>query len=178
MPAHRKSGLLHHVQGTAKTIHDRAADVSGVPAGRPPIPKDITALGLRKQFKDMVRLLEERQTATKGDRELVRLYVILQDRHVRNMALLREEGELVTYYRLDSHGQSVPQVKTNLRLKICVEAERQMTTILSSLGLTPTAKDRAKPTRDAEPKEEELTFEEQYIRNLENPRVLSIAKPV
>ena len=53
----------------------------------------------------------------------------------------------MTYIRLDSNGQPHPQVKVNLRLKVCSDAERQMAGILNQLGLTPTAKDRAKPTR-------------------------------
>lgn len=83
---------------------------------------------------------------TAGDAELIRLYCFQYDRHVRNAALLRTEGEIVTYFRLDSNGQSVPQVRTNLRLKIVADTERQMAAILNQLGLTPTAKDRAKPT--------------------------------
>jgi len=39
-------------------------------------------------------------------------------------------------------------VKTNLRLKVVTDAERQMAAILNQLGLTPTAKDRAKPTNN------------------------------
>jgi phage terminase small subunit len=57
-----------------------------------------------------------------------------------------EEGEVCTYYRLDSHGQSVPQVKRNIRYEVCTAAERQMESIIAKLGLTPTAKDRVKPT--------------------------------
>ena len=147
MPMPRKSNVLHNLHGS--TPHDRAADVSGVPGGRPKIPADINALGLRKPFKAMCRLLQERRVLTSGDVELIRVFCVVQDRHVRNVALLREEGELVTYYRLDSNGQSVPQVKKNLRHDICVTAERQITAIVNQLGLTPTAKDRAKPTTDA-----------------------------
>jgi hypothetical protein len=56
----------------------------------------------------------------------------------------------VTYVRLDSNGVAHEQVKPNVRLKIVVEAEKQMAAILTQLGLTPTAKDRAKITRHTE----------------------------
>jgi P27 family predicted phage terminase small subunit len=143
MPAHRKPKALHELHSS--TPHDRASDTSHVPAGRPRIPKDVGP-GLRSVFKKLCAILQERRVLTAGDAELIRLYVFQYDRHVRNAALLREEGELVTYFRLDSNGQSVPQVRTNLRLKIVTDTERQMAAILNQLGLTPTAKDRAKPT--------------------------------
>jgi P27 family predicted phage terminase small subunit len=143
MPQPRKSEALHELQGSKP--HDRAADVSHVKAGRPKFPKDLDSK-LRHTFKRLCLLLQERRALTTGDVELIRLYAILEERHRRNVALLREEGELVTYVRLDSHGAAHPQVKTNLRLKVCSDCERQMASILNQLGLTPTAKDRAKPT--------------------------------
>jgi P27 family predicted phage terminase small subunit len=147
MPQPRKSDELHALHGS--TPHNRASDMSSVPAGRPKIPKDINKLGLRKPFKAMCRQLQERRVLTNGDVNLIRLFCIIEDRHVRNTALITEEGELCTYIRLDSNGQPHPQVKTNLRLKVVTDAERQMAAILNQLGLTPTAKDRAKPTTDA-----------------------------
>jgi phage terminase small subunit len=94
----------------------------------------------------MCALLTERRALTKGDRELIRLYVLIRERHKRNFALLEQEGEVVTYTRLDSNGQGHDQEKANLRLKIVADAERQLVAILKELGLTPIAKDRAKPT--------------------------------
>src|SRR5215469_10015160 len=144
MPQPRKSDALHQLQGSKP--HDRASDVSHVKAGRPKFPKDLDS-ALRPTFKRLCSLLQERRTLTSADSELIRLYCVLLDRHERNLKLLHEEGELTTYTRLDSHGAAHPQVKTNLRLKVCSDCERQMASILNQLGLTPTAKDRAKPTR-------------------------------
>jgi P27 family predicted phage terminase small subunit len=146
MAAPRKPDLLHRLHGTANNIHNRASDTSQVPAGRPRIPKDITERGLRRQFKAMCKTLAERRVLTAGDMDLIRLFVILQARHIEEATLLAREGTVVTYYRLDSHGQSVPQVKKNIRYDICVTTERQMADVLTRLGLSPTAKDRAKPT--------------------------------
>ena len=101
---------------------------------------------MRPVFKRVVRLLEQRRTITEGDVELIRLYCFAYDRHSRNAALLIEEGELCTYVRLDSNGVAHPQVRKNIRHDIVTMAERQMESILNKLGLTPTAKDRAKPT--------------------------------
>jgi P27 family predicted phage terminase small subunit len=111
-------------------------------------------------------LLQKRRVLTSGDVELLRLYCFLYERHCRNVALLREEGELCTYERLDSNGVMHPQVKVNLRLKICQDSERQMAGILNQLGLTPVSKDRAKPARDEEPTVE-LTAAERYMKELD-----------
>ncbi len=136
----------HSIRGTKP--QSKPATESHVRAGRPKMPKDIKGSPeLRKIFKSLVNLLAERRALSKGDAELISLYCYAKDRHLRNAQLLREEGDLVEYYRLDSNGQSVPQVKENLRLKICVTAEKEMTSILSQLGLSPTAKDKARPTK-------------------------------
>jgi P27 family predicted phage terminase small subunit len=147
MPAHRKSLDQHALHNTKP--HDRAADTSHVPSGRPRFPKDLDK-SLRPVFKRICRLLQERRALTSADGELIRLYCLAYDRHERNVALLRQEGELCTYIRLDSNGVAHPQVKTNLRLKVCSDAERQMADALNKLGFTPTAKDRAKPTSGAQ----------------------------
>jgi P27 family predicted phage terminase small subunit len=149
MPANRKAGGLHALHGTVP--NGRAADVSHVPSGRPRFPKDLDAT-LKPIFKRLCSLLAERRVLTAGDAELIRIYVHQFDRHLRNVALLRQEGELCEYTRLDSHGKPHQQVKLNLRLKVVSDAERQMAAILNQLGLTPTAKDRAKPTSSNEDK--------------------------
>jgi P27 family predicted phage terminase small subunit len=145
MPAHRKSTALHELHGSKP--HDRGADTSHVPAGRPRFPKDLDA-SLRPVFKRLCSLLQERRALTSADGELIRLYCFQYDRHTRQVALLRAEGEICTYTRLDSNGQPHPVVKENVRMKVVTKCECQMATILNQLGLTPTAKDRAKQTNN------------------------------
>jgi P27 family predicted phage terminase small subunit len=178
MPMPRKSDAERALTGRLGKEHDRAADVSSVPAGRPRIPSDIQSLGLRGPFKKLCRLLSERRVLTSGDVELIRLFVIIQARHIRNAALLQTEGELMTYIRLDSNGQPHPQVKVNLRLKVCSDAERQMAAILNQLGMTPVAKDRAKPTQPEMPDEKELTHAEKYMKGLDERKATIPFRPM
>jgi P27 family predicted phage terminase small subunit len=147
-----KSEHEHFVAGTKSTAKSHTTE-SHVPAGRPRIPSDL-GKGLRRIFKDLCRLLSERRALSKGDVELVRLYCFVYDRHKRNVALLQDEGEVVTYYRLNSNGESVPQVRENIRLKLVSGCEKQMASILSQLGMTPTSKDRARPVTGSKQKEE------------------------
>lgn len=152
-----KSEHEHFLTGTKSTAKQHATE-SHVPSGRPRIPSDLDK-GLRRVFKDLCRLLSERRALSKGDVELIRLYCFVYERHKRQVAALKDEGEIVTYFRLDSHGQSVPQVRENLRLKIVSGCEKQMVTILSQLGLTPTSKDRARPVTKS-PSEAENEYPE------------------
>jgi P27 family predicted phage terminase small subunit len=145
MPAYRKAATVHELHGTKP--HDRAADTSHVPAGRPRFPKDLDS-SLRPVFKRLCALLQERRTLTSADGELIRLYCFAYDRHTRQVALLRSEGEICSYTMLDSNGQPFTRVKENVRMKVVTQCERQMAAILNQLGLTPTAKDRAKQTNN------------------------------
>jgi P27 family predicted phage terminase small subunit len=140
----RKTEFEHELHGTVSQA--KPVTESHVVGGRPKIPSDL-GKGLRRVFKDLCRILSERRALSKGDVELVRLYCFVYDRHKRNVAALQTEGEVVTYYRLNNHGESVPQVKENIRLKLVSGCEKQMASILSQLGLTPTAKDRARPVK-------------------------------
>lgn len=143
-----KSDHQHFVEGTPPAA--KPSTESHVVGGRPKFPRDLDP-SLKRIFKNLCKLLAERRALTKGDVELIRLYCFQYDRHRPNVAELRTEGEITTYFRLDSNGKSVPQVTTNLRLKICTEAEKQMVSVLVALGLTPTAKDRARPTAPEKP---------------------------
>lgn len=153
MPTPRKSLDLHALSGTKP--HDRSADQSHVPPGRPKFPKDLPPAS-KKVFKRLCATLAERRSLTAGDMDLIRLYCIIYDRHVTESTLLREEGCIVAYTRLDSNGQPHEQFKENLRVKIVQISERQLADLLTRLGLTPTAKDRSKPTGPMAAKPDEI----------------------
>jgi len=68
--------------------------------------------------------LQERRTLTNGDAELIRLYCFQYERHEKNVALLREEGELVTYFRLDSNGSSLATAVSCARTKASAGEQR------------------------------------------------------
>jgi P27 family predicted phage terminase small subunit len=139
------SNELHDLRGTKP--QSKIATESHVRAGRPKFPLDIRHdPELRATFKKICKLLLERRALSTGDVELIRLYCFAFDRHKRQVELLRNEGELVEVEVLDSNGQAHMRKKENPRLKIVVGAEKEMAAILSQLGMSPTAKDRARPT--------------------------------
>src|SRR3990172_2045764 len=135
-----KNDLENWLDGSISQVgRQHATTPSHVTGGRPKYPRDLKGK-LRSHFKQLCSLLADRRALAKGDVELIRLFVILYDRHQRNWQMLLTEGEVCAYERLDSNGQAHTFLKTNLRLKICTDAERQMTGILSQLGLSPTTK--------------------------------------
>lgn len=177
MPAVRKPAELHELHGSKP--HDRSPDLSHVPSGRPKFPRDLDS-SLRPVFKRVCKLLQDRRTLTAADGELIRLYCFQYDRHTRNVALLREEGEICSYTRLDSNGQPHEMVKPNYRVKVVTDAERQMAAILNQLGFSPTAKDRARPTGKRE-EERKLDPMEQFLERkpmeIVPAKVVQIAPP-
>jgi P27 family predicted phage terminase small subunit len=154
----------HKLKGTRPT---RAADHGAdIPGGRPAYPKGISPQA-KRVFKRLVRLLEQRRALTHGDGELLRLYSLLYTRHETALAKLTEEGEIKTYFRLNSNGESVPQEKPNLWLKVAETCERNMVACLDRMGLTPNARAKVKQVGD-KPKPA-ATPEEEYFGNIGKP---------
>ena len=132
MPRERKSLEEHRISGTKPQYVLPDSDVI---ASRPKIPVEFPkGSPLRKWFKEYCAPLEKRRTLTSGDAELLRVAVINRDRHARALVHLRNEGEIVTYQRLDADGHSVNVVKPNLWLKVAQDAEKQLVAILDRLG--------------------------------------------
>jgi hypothetical protein len=61
-------------------------------------------------------------------------------------AKLDEQGMVVTYTRLNNHGEAVETEKHNLHLRIAQDCEARLLSILDRLGLSPRARDYVRPT--------------------------------
>ena len=144
MPTPRKALSEHLLNGTKPSYVEES---SGVAPGRPSYPKNISH-DAKRVYKRLCRLLERRKTLTEGDAELLRLYAILFDRHVRAVSHVEIEGEVCQYTRLDSNGAPHKIWKENLWLKTAKDCERQMVAILDRCGLTPAARGKVKKAVD------------------------------
>jgi len=166
------SDELHKLRGTRPT---RAADNGeDIPAARPEYPKRISPEA-KRVFKRLCGLLESRRALTAGDGELLRLYSVQFSRHGKAMAKIEEEGEIKIYFRLNNHGESVPQEKPNLWLKVAQDSEKQMHAILRDLGLTPNARAKVKQVgAKAEP--EPVSFEDQYFAAIDGRKPKGITQ--
>src|SRR5258708_35915773 len=127
MPTPRKSDAIHELSGTKSQV--KAEPEFTLPPGRPKCPKNLSPDG-RDAFRRICKLLESRRALTTGDGELIKVFAINFDRHVRAIDHLQMEGEVCKYTRLDSNGQPHEVEKENLWLKIAVNAEKNMVAIL------------------------------------------------
>jgi len=132
----------HRLKGTRPTR--AAAFDADLPAGRPKLPKDLSAES-RKVFKLLVKQLEARRTCTEGDRQILHLYAELHTRWTRAKAKVAEMDDVVIDFRLDSNGESHQVLRKNPWLLIAQESEKQMASILRDLGLTPNSRKAVKP---------------------------------
>jgi P27 family predicted phage terminase small subunit len=146
MPTPRKDISTHRLQGTKPAYVEPASDVQ---AGRPKYPRGISGEA-KAAFKRLVRLLEQRRTVTQGDAEILRLYAVNFDRHVRALEHLAVEGEICVSVVLDSNGVAHDKLKPNLWLDVATNAEKFMRGCLADLGLNPLQRAKVKPTKSDE----------------------------
>jgi P27 family predicted phage terminase small subunit len=144
MPMPAKNPQLHRIQGTKSQAE--LPDQSTVAAGKPKLPKSLKSPAARAAFRDACNALQARRALTPGDGRLLVLYAVLVSRHEQAQAVVDTEGLIVTYTRLNNHGEEVQTQKPNIALKIAQDCERQLVSILDRLGLTPRHRDSVKPT--------------------------------
>ena len=137
------------LSGAAKS-QAAAATESSVRAGRPRYPAGLTTAA-RRTFKDLCAMLEERRALTRADGELLSLYASLSDRRTRELALAEAEGLIVSEVRYGHNGEATTRRLKNPHLTVAQESEKTMLAILDRLGLTPTGRDKVKPTAKAAP---------------------------
>lgn len=119
--------------------------------GRPSCPRSLTKEE-KQRFKQICKELESRRALTKGDGELIALYCVTWTRWKAALADVDKRGPVLTCTRMVM-GVETQIEKKNSFLVIAQESEKQMHNILTSLGFTPTSRERAKAIKD-EPKPE------------------------
>jgi len=142
LPRQRRS-LSEHILTNTKPEWNTPG--SPTTPGRPKYPRGISGEA-KAAFKRLVRMLEVRRVLTPGEQEILRLYALTYDRHAKAIAKLAEEGEIVTYFRLDKTGAQVPTVKPNLWLAVAENAEKYLRALLGDLGLNPTTRSKVQQT--------------------------------
>jgi P27 family predicted phage terminase small subunit len=151
MPRDRKSLEEHRLQGTKASYVLPDSDVL---AARPKYPKGISGAA-KTAFKRLTKMLQDRNTVTAGDAEILRLYAHLFDRHARALENIATEGEIVVADAVSKTGEVYEVQKENPWLAIAQNCETKMTNILSALGLTPRTRTQVKATKE-KPKPDEV----------------------
>jgi P27 family predicted phage terminase small subunit len=139
----RKSLEDHALQGT-KPQYIAGGDVA---PGRPKYPPNISGEA-KKAFKRLSRSLINRNHATEGDQEILRMYAYLFDRYERARQHVADEGEIVPTNSVSKSGEVYEVLKPNQWLKVLQDAEAKMFACLQQLGLTPKTRSTVKPAKE------------------------------
>ena len=148
---------------------------SHVPAGRPEFPEELGPGG-KKVFKELCQLLEERRTLTRGDGDLLVLYVQTRARYMRAIARVETEGEITIREKV-GRGEGVYTVEEeNPWLLVAERAMKSMLSILDRLGLTPGSRDKVKATRSGGPCTPDNPDLVEYHISMTKSRVVATSK--
>jgi P27 family predicted phage terminase small subunit len=153
MGRQRKSDALHALQGT-KPHPSTAKTVSDVPAARPKMPSHLSPEA-RKAWHGLVKLLEERGTLSRADSMVLSIWAETQSRWIQAKAELAAHGIVMQVIVLDSNGQPVTSRKPNPALRTVEQCEKSLRALAREFGCTPQSRERVKPAKPAEEKEQE-----------------------
>ena len=133
----------HRVVGTRAT----RANVEPSPhiSGRPTRPSHFSEIG-RKEWNRIIRILGERGTLTKGDGPVIELYVATYCDWRAFNEEVEAQGRVVDSTWKDETGTHTSRVPNPI-LKNVAQTANQLRALLIQLGVTPTARERAKQTR-------------------------------
>jgi P27 family predicted phage terminase small subunit len=133
----------HRVVGTRAT----RANVEPSPhiSGRPTRPNYFTPVG-KKEWNRIVKILTERGTCTRGDGPIIELYVSTYCDWRACNEEVEAQGRFVTSTWKDETGEHTSRVP-NPALKIAAQLANQLRALQIQLGVTPTAREKAKQTR-------------------------------
>jgi len=149
----RKSETEHRLQGT-KPHPSTAKTHSDVVAARPKMPGHLSPEA-RKAWRGLVKLLEERGTLTGADSMALAIWADTQARWVLAKDDVHKYGIVIESVVLDSNGTAVTTRKPNPALRTLENCEKSLRALAREFGCTPQSRERVKPAKPAEEKEQE-----------------------
>lgn len=138
-----ESEEYHRLVGTRPT-RAAAEQPSVHTGGRPTRPNYLSPVG-RKEWNRLLKILTERGTLTKGDGPVIELYVQTYCDWRACNEEVESKGRFVTSEYKDETGEHSSRVP-NPALKIAAQLANQLRALQIQLGVTPTAREKAKPT--------------------------------
>lgn len=150
MPRPAKTIRQHLLEGTVP--QSKPAQPSPFKGGRPKFPKHLSPVA-RTEFKRCVQLLEQRGTVTPGDYATVAVYSEVFARWIQAKQAIGDEL-MVTTTVTDNNGTARTVTRLNPLLKVVQNCESRMLSLVKELGLTPVAREKAKPTSIGESEQE------------------------
>ena len=141
----RKTEAEHRLHGTVSQA--KPVQASPIIGGRPRFRRDASPRA-RREFKRIVKLLEDRGTVTPADQDLIALYADVFDRY---LACKEEIGSrlMVEVTVCDSNGEAHKKSVVHPLLKVLQSCESRMAQLIRELSLTPLARDKARVTSES-----------------------------
>jgi P27 family predicted phage terminase small subunit len=141
-----KTASEHNLNGTPVKV----SGVSTVAPGRPRFPSHLCPAA-RTEYKRACRILQLRGTLTEGDYAMLSVYAEVFARWLEAKKELRDAGLFVGVIVTDNHGVAHKNRRKNPAYEIAVASERQLLSLIRTLGLSPIDKDKPKPAKAPEP---------------------------
>jgi P27 family predicted phage terminase small subunit len=154
----RKPLDVHALQGTMPNYYSEPAQ-SQFPAGRPRMPKDLSAVA-QLEWKRMVRELARRKTLTAVDASALALYCETHARYRACLIQLDKDSQFIETTWTDSGGAVQSKLAEHPASKLCTRLENSLRQFLKEFSATPASRDKAKPAKPPAPKERGKTAEE------------------
>jgi len=149
MARQRLTETEHRLRGTEYRDRRKPSEVTG---GRPKVPDHLSE-DAKKEWRRIIPLLEQRGTLSRADGASIALYCETHARWLQAKRDVADHGIIVVTTVLDRNGEQVTSRKQNPALKIAENAERSLRAFLREFGMTPSSRERVKPTKPApEPK--------------------------
>ena len=113
----------------------------------------------KKEWRRIIPLLEQRETLSRADGASIALYCETHARWLQAKRDVAEHGIIVSVTVLDRSGEQVTTRKQNPALKIAENAERSLRAFLREFGMTPSSREKVKPTKPEEKPEEKSEWD-------------------
>lgn len=143
---------VHRLKGTRPT---RAAAPQEFAAGRPSMPRHLSPIA-RDKWKELVRLLSQRGTLTKVDANALELYCETYQQWRACLDEIAKHGVMVNVTVTDSSGESFSKRVQNPAQKLAVQLFNALRQMLKEFAATPASREKAKPTKPAQPPKRKL----------------------
>lgn len=120
-----------------------------MPGGKPKMPGDLND-EQRHLWKAIVKQLRARRTVTKGDAQVIELYVRTHSQWVAACKYVDAHGPIVKVTKYSQGGNEYTIDEPNPALKLAATLASQLESLLREMGLTGVTREKVKPVRGAE----------------------------
>lgn len=146
----RKSLEQHALTNTRPNYPVGDADASPFAGGRPKMPADLSP-DAEFEWKRIVKELAKRKTCTRLDSSMLEIHCRMFARW-KKVSALAEANPITEVTWTDKNGEPHTKIIEHPASSMATKLENSLRNSLKELSATPASRERAKPTREAPPK--------------------------